>query len=58
MVNDVNKEEDTQDVAEKQILDFVEVKPVKEDDKSAEVEDGALSGETSAQEEPKEKKTR
>ncbi|XP_057864250.1 uncharacterized protein LOC131072193 [Cryptomeria japonica] len=58
LVNDVNKEEDTQDVAEQQILDSVEVKPVKENDKSVEEEDGAPSGDTGAQEAPKEDKTR
>lgn len=58
LVNDVNKEEDTQDVAEKQILDSVEVILVKENDKSAETEVGAPSGDTGAKEAPKEDKTK
>ncbi|XP_059077962.1 uncharacterized protein LOC131876551 [Cryptomeria japonica] len=58
LVIDENKEEDTQDVAEQQILDSVEVEPTKENDKSTEVEDGAPSGDIDAQEAPKEGKFR
>ncbi|XP_059070516.1 uncharacterized protein LOC131860160 [Cryptomeria japonica] len=49
-VNDVNKEEDTHNVVEKQILDSVEVELVKENDKSVEIEVGAPSDDNGAHE--------
>ncbi|XP_059070484.1 uncharacterized protein LOC131860129 [Cryptomeria japonica] len=57
-VNNVNKEEDTQDVAEQQILYSIEVESFKENVKSAKAEVAAPSGDTGAQESPKEDKTR
>lgn len=57
MIIDENKEEDTQDVAEQQILYSIEVEPAKENDKSIEANEGEPSGDTGAHETPKEGKS-
>ncbi|XP_059066177.1 uncharacterized protein LOC131857529 [Cryptomeria japonica] len=57
LVNDVNKEEETQYVVEQKKLDFVDVDPIKENDKLAKAKFAAPSGDTGAWETPKEDKT-
>ncbi|XP_059074838.1 RNA polymerase II degradation factor 1-like [Cryptomeria japonica] len=56
--NNVNKEEDTQNVGEQEILDSVVDEPTKDNGKPTEVEDGAPSGDTSAQVASKKVKSR
>ncbi|XP_057856272.1 uncharacterized protein LOC131065702 [Cryptomeria japonica] len=53
----IESKEDTQDVAEQQVLDSVEVEPIEVNDKSSGEEVGAPSGDTTAQEAPKEDKS-